>query len=215
MGSGGQPSNVSKILCGGLGRGSAVALAGRAIRGIGKSLPVEGHDRGSASEVFVARKGGVLGSICVADVLRPEAKAAAAALREMGLKTILLSGHTQGVTTAVGHDLGVDEAVGELLPDQKAKWTRELRSKNRNVAMVGDGIYDAPALVEANVGIAMGSGTDVARESVDGRSLGQYDKALEKPRETPQLDRGSATNYGSCDCGLDLAAVSRSCSQRS
>ena len=72
-----------------------------------------------------------------------------------------------GVTTAVGHDLGVDEAVGELLPDQTAKWTRELHSKNRNVAMVGDGIYDAPALVEANVGIAMGSGTDVARERAD------------------------------------------------
>jgi P-type E1-E2 ATPase len=115
----------------------------------------------------VAREGKVLGSISIADVLRPEAKAAVAALRGMGLKTILLSGDTQGVTTAVGHDLGVDEAVGELLPEQKAKWTRELRAKNRNVAMVGDGINDAPALVEANVGIAMGSGTDVARESAD------------------------------------------------
>jgi len=136
-------------------------------RGLGKTLPVDRHRRGSASEIFVARKGVALGSIYVADVLRPEAKTAVAALREMGLKTILLSGDTQGVTAAVGHDLGVDEAVGELLPEQKAKWTRELRAKNRNVAMVGDGINDAPALVEANVGIAMGSGTDVARESAD------------------------------------------------
>ena len=136
-------------------------------RGLGKSLPVNGHSRSSASEVFVARQGKVLGSISIADVLRPEAKAAVAALRGMGLKTILLSGDTQGVTTAVARDLGVDEAVGELLPEQKAKWTRELREKNRNVAMVGDGINDAPALVEANVGIAMGSGTDVARESAD------------------------------------------------
>jgi cation transport ATPase len=71
------------------------------------------------------------------------------------------------VTTSVGQSLGVDNAVGGFLPDQKAKWVSELRGKNRKVAMVGDGINDAPALVEANVGIAMGSGTDVARESAD------------------------------------------------
>ncbi|HUB02728.1 MAG TPA: cation-translocating P-type ATPase [Terriglobales bacterium] len=135
--------------------------------GVGEASPANGHCRDSASEVLVARKRKVLGSICIADVLRPEAKSAVTALREMGLKTILLSGDAQGVTTAVGQELGVDEAVGELLPEQKAKWTRELRDKNRNVAMVGDGINDAPALVEANVGIAMGSGTDVARESAD------------------------------------------------
>jgi heavy metal translocating P-type ATPase len=150
--------------------GDEILVGSRAFlvnQGVDRSLPADGHSRGSASEVFVVRKGEVLGSICIADVLRPEAKTAVAALRGMGLRTILLSGDTQAVTTAVGHELGVDEAVGELLPDQKAKWTRELRAKNRNVAMVGDGINDAPALVEANVGIAMGSGTDVARESAD------------------------------------------------
>ena len=109
----------------------------------------------------------MLGTICIADVLRPEAKSAVAAMREMGFRTVLLSGDAQGVTTLVGRELGVDEAVGELLPDQKAKWVNELRGRNRKVAMVGDGINDAPALVEANVGIAMGSGTDVARESAD------------------------------------------------
>ena len=108
-----------------------------------------------------------MGSIRIADVLRPEATHAVAAMRRMGLRTVLLSGDTQGATTSVGRDLGVDEMVGELLPEQKAKWVGELRKEGRKVAMVGDGINDAPALVEAGVGIAMGSGTDVARESAD------------------------------------------------
>jgi len=136
-------------------------------RGIKRILPINGHGRGGVSEAYVARGGQMLGTIRVADVLRPEAKSAVAAMRKMGLKTVLLSGDAQEVTTLAGRDLGVDEAVGELLPDQKAKWVSELRGKNRKVAMVGDGINDAPALVEANVGIAMGSGTDVARESAD------------------------------------------------
>src|SRR5580704_8453185 len=135
--------------------------------GMTRGLPASGNGADGASEVYVARAGQVLGSIRIADVLRPEAKNAIAAMRQMGLKTVLLSGDTQAATTSVGRGLGVDEAVGGLLPEQKAKWVTELRSKGRNVAMVGDGINDAPALVEANVGIAMGSGTDVARESAD------------------------------------------------
>jgi heavy metal translocating P-type ATPase len=135
-------------------------------RGV-KILPVNGDGIGGVSEAYVARGGQLLGTIRIADVLRPEAKSAVAAMRKMGLKTVLLSGDVQEVTTSVGQSLGVDDAVGGLLPDQKAKWVRELRGKNCKVAMVGDGINDAPALVEANVGIAMGSGTDVARESAD------------------------------------------------
>jgi heavy metal translocating P-type ATPase len=131
------------------------------------SGPINGNGTDGASEVYVARGGQLLGSIRIADVLRPEAKNAVAAMRQMGLKTVLLSGDAQAVTSSVGRELGVDEAVGELLPEQKAKWVSDLREKNRKVAMVGDGINDAPALVEANVGIAMGSGTDVARESAD------------------------------------------------
>jgi heavy metal translocating P-type ATPase len=135
--------------------------------GMTRDLPSNANGAGGVSEVYVARAGQVLGSIRIADVLRPEAKNAVAAMRQMGLRTVLLSGDTQAVTSSVGHDLGVDEAVGGLLPEEKAKRVAELRSKGRNVAMVGDGINDAPALVEANVGIAMGSGTDVARESAD------------------------------------------------
>jgi heavy metal translocating P-type ATPase len=154
--------------------------------GVNNILPAHGNGKGGATEVYVARGGQMLGVMRIADVLRPEAKAAVAAMREMGVKTILLSGDTQGVTTSVGQDLGVDEAVGELLPDQKAEWVRSLRGKKRNVAMVGDGINDAPALVEANVGIAMGSGTDVARESADVILIGSD---LSKFVETLRLAR--------------------------
>src|SRR6202030_883856 len=159
------------------GRGVRVSYEGEEIlvgslalfveRGMMRDLPSDNNGAGGTSEVYVARAGQVLGSIRIADVLRPEAKNAVASLRQMGLRTVLLSGDTQAVTSSVGHDLGVDAAVGGLLPEQKAKRATKLRSKGRNVAMVGDGINDAPALVEANVGIAMGSGTDVARESAD------------------------------------------------
>src|ERR1700675_4791241 len=151
-------------------RGEEIIVGNRTLlmeRGVQSILPVNGHGAGGVSEAYVARAGQWLGTIRIADVLRPEAKSAVAAMRDMGLKTVLLSGDAQEVTTLVGRDLGVDEAVGELLPDQKAKWVGELRGKHRKVAMVGDGINDAPALVEANVGIAMGSGTDVAREGAD------------------------------------------------
>ena len=151
-------------------RGEEIVVGSLALlveEGMTRGLPADSHSPDGASEVYVARAGQVLGSIRIADVLRPEAKNAIAAMRQMGLKTVLLSGDTQAATSSVGRGLGVDEAVGGLLPEQKAKWVTELRSKGRNVAMVGDGINDAPALVEANVGIAMGSGTDVARESAD------------------------------------------------
>jgi heavy metal translocating P-type ATPase len=154
--------------------------------GMTRGLPIDGNGAGGASEVYVARAGQVLGSIRIADVLRPEAKNAVAAMRQMGLKTVLLSGDRQAATSSVGRDLGVDEAVGGLLPEQKAKWVTDLRSKGRNVAMVGDGINDAPALVEANVGVAMGSGTDVACESADVILIGSD---LSKLVETLRLAR--------------------------
>jgi heavy metal translocating P-type ATPase len=170
-------------------RGEEIIVGSRMLlteRGVKRILPVNGHGIGGGSEAYVARGGQLLGTIRIADVLRPEAKSAVSAMREMGLKTVLLSGDAQEVTTLVGQSLGVDDAVGGLLPDQKAKWVSELRAKNRKVAMVGDGINDAPALVEANVGIAMGSGTDVARESADVILIGSD---LSKLVETLQIAR--------------------------
>src|SRR3984885_9678479 len=126
-------------------RGEEIIVGNRTLlmeRGVKRILPVNGHGAGGVSEAYVARAGQLLGTIRIADVLRPEAKSAVAAMRDMGLKTVRLSGDAQEVTTLVGRDLGVDEGGGELLPDQKAKWIIELRGKNRKVAMVGDGIND-------------------------------------------------------------------------
>ena len=117
--------------------------------------------------MFVARDGRLLGSIIVADTIRPEARRAIEALHGMGVRTVLLTGDTRRVAAAVGAKLGIEEIEAELLPEQKLARIRELVSQKRMVAMVGDGVNDAPALAEANVGVAMGSGTDVAQESAD------------------------------------------------
>jgi Cu+-exporting ATPase len=85
---------------------------------------------------------------------------------------VLLTGDRKEIAEATAKELGVDEVQSELLPDQKVQRVRELRAQGRTVAMVGDGINDAPALMEANVGVAMGSGTDVARESASVVLLG-------------------------------------------
>src|SRR6202140_4817938 len=121
----------------------------------------------SDGAVLVTRGGHLLGSIRVVDLLRPEAKAAIQSLKLMGLKTILLTGDSKTVADAVGKGLGVDEIAAELLPEQKFKHVQELLAKGKKVVMVGDGVNDAPALAQATVGVAMGSGTDVARESSD------------------------------------------------
>jgi heavy metal translocating P-type ATPase len=126
-----------------------------------------GNGHSADSQVFVARKGKFLGTLVVADRLRPEAKQAIQSLRSMGLRTVLLTGDAKAVAEDVGKKLGVDEVASELLPEQKLEYVKRLADASHAVAMVGDGVNDAPALAQATVGVAMGSGTDVAQESAD------------------------------------------------
>jgi len=147
--------------------GNRALLAGRGIDLA--ALPEAGE---GTSAVLVARDGRLLGLLEIADVLRPEAAQAVQALRDMRLRTLLLTGDAAEVAHAVGTKLGVDHVDGELLPEQKLARVDALLSKGRQVAMVGDGINDAPALMRASVGIAMGSGTDVARETAGVLLLG-------------------------------------------
>ena len=139
-------------------------------RGV-KHPPIE-NPSNSDSDIFVARGGRLLGTIRVADVLRSEAAAAVRAMRRMGIRTELLTGDATSVARAVAKQLEVDTVESGLLPQQKLDRVTTLINQGKIVAMVGDGINDAPALIEASVGVAMGSGTDVARESADVVLLG-------------------------------------------
>ncbi len=122
---------------------------------------------GLGSEIFVARGGRFLGTLRIADTLRPEAKDAIQSLKSMRLRTVLLTGDAESVANDVGRKLGVDEIASDLLPEDKLQYVKQLTEKGHKAAMVGDGVNDAPALMQASVGVAMGSGTDVARESAD------------------------------------------------
>jgi P-type Cu+ transporter len=128
---------------------------------------VGGHNGAGKTVVLVGRDNRILGTVTLADQLRAEAKTAVRDLKRQGYHTILLTGDRSDTAETIGRELGVDESIGDLLPEQKVKKIRELLSAGRKVAMVGDGVNDAPALAEATVGIAMGQGTDVALETAD------------------------------------------------
>ncbi len=121
----------------------------------------------SKTVVYVLRNRAPIGAIALADVVRPESRAAVAKLKAMGLQCIMLTGDNRAVAKAVADELGLDDHFAEVLPADKASKIQEVKSRGLTVAMVGDGVNDAPALAASDLGIAMGAGTNVAIEAAD------------------------------------------------
>jgi Cu+-exporting ATPase len=143
-----------------LGNGSLMQEAGIDVESL--SRDAESLRRVGASVMFLAADGRALGVVAVADPIKESTPAALAALRAEGVRIVMATGDSHGTAKAVAATLGIDEAHGEVRPAQKVELVRRLQAEGRRVAMAGDGINDAPALAAADVGIAMGTGTDVA-----------------------------------------------------
>ncbi len=136
---------------------------------LGITLPkiFEKYKQASNTKVWVVVDGVVEGVILLSDRIRTEAKEAVARLRKLGIQTMMLTGDGQEVAKKVANVLGIDRYYAELLPDEKVRIVQELQKEGKKVAMVGDGVNDAPALLSADIGVAIGAGTDIAAQSAD------------------------------------------------
>jgi Cu2+-exporting ATPase len=153
-----------------------------------RGMVTRASERGQAS-IYLATKNSVLAVFVLADVVRPESRDAIRALHENGLEVVMMTGDARAVAEAVGAELGIDTVLAEVLPDQKAGKIEELKRAGKRVAMVGDGVNDAPALVTADVGIAIGAGTDVAVEA------GDIVLVRSDPRDVPRIIALSRASY--------------------
>jgi P-type Cu+ transporter len=126
---------------------------------------MEGYEADGKTAMLAARAGKVVGVLAVADTVREQSREAVTALQEMGVSVAMLTGDNRRAAQAIAGQLGIDQVLAEVLPEQKELEIERLRQVGKIVAMVGDGINDAPALAQADVGFALGSGTDVAMET--------------------------------------------------
>ena len=141
------------------------------------------------SAIYLLRDGVVLAVFAVADAIRPESREAIEALHKRGIEVAMLTGDARAVADAVAKDLGIDTVFAEVLPEEKASKVEELQKRGRKVAMVGDGVNDAPALATADIGIAIGAGTDVAVEA------GHIVLVRSDPRDIPRIVTLSRATY--------------------
>ncbi len=158
----------------------------------GPTLLVQAADaaaRRAQSAIYLVREGAVLAVFAVADAIRPESREAIDALHRRGIEVAMLTGDARAVADAVAADLGIDIVFAEVLPEDKASKVQELQAKGRKVAMVGDGVNDAPALATADIGIAIGAGTDVAVEA------GHIVLVRSDPRDIPKIVTLSRATY--------------------
>ncbi|MBW3634122.1 MAG: cadmium-translocating P-type ATPase [Chloroflexi bacterium] len=152
--------------------GSAVAVGGPTmLRERGLTVPsalsrqTAAWDNRGAAVLHVVRNGEIIGALALEDQIRPEAAEAVSALQQRGVRVVMITGDARPVAEAVARDLGIDEVFAEVLPEDKNSTVAAIQARGERVAMVGDGVNDAPALARADVGIAIGAGTDVAIES--------------------------------------------------
>jgi len=158
------------------------------VSGVVREAAEAAADRGQAA-IYLVREGRALAVFAVADAIREESREAIDALHDRGIEVAMLTGDAQAVADAVAAELGIDTVFAQVLPEDKASKVRELQAQGKRVAMVGDGVNDAPALATADIGIAIGAGTDVAVEA------GDIVLVRSDPRDIPKIVNLSRATY--------------------